>query len=345
MMLAAPQRRLASSLVDPLPIVSRGELPLGAIRLWKSRPATWKTLPIVAGGSLLVVGSFVWVPMAIWLGWKKCKTRRRRIIYVLVLCVVLSWPARRWEAVVRHGLWSRFVEYFAVEVVADDPLPKDPSVLYAVIPHGTFPFGVGVLSLGPLNRIFNKVRPVVASAVLRFPGFGQLISSIGGIDARPREVSKAIQEGSSVSICPGGIAEMFWGYPKEGCLPREEYAFLRSRKGFIRMAMKHGVPVVPVYCFGNTHAMHKAKTPWILEALSRLLKTSLILTWGRWGLPIPYRVPLLYAVGKPLRLLQADNPTPAQVEAAHAQFLEALSDLFDRYKCYYGWGNKTLRIV
>ncbi len=25
------------------------------------------------------------------------------------------------------------------------------------------------VSLGPLNKIFNKVRPVVASAVLRFP--------------------------------------------------------------------------------------------------------------------------------------------------------------------------------
>jgi len=102
-------------------------------------------------------------------------------------------------------------------------------------------------------------------------GFGQLISFAGGVDAGPKEVSKAIKDGCSVSICPGGIAEMFWGYPKEGCLPREEYAFLRSRKGFIRMAMKHNVPVVPVYCFGNTHAMHKAKSPWILEALSRLV--------------------------------------------------------------------------
>jgi len=77
----------------------------------------------------------------------------------------------------------------------------------------------------------------------------------------------------------------------------------------------------------------------------RLLKTSLILTWGRWGLPIPYRVPLLYAVGKPLRLLHVENPTPAQIEAAHAEFCRALSDLFDRYKFYYGWGHKTLRIV
>lgn len=82
----------------------------------------------------------------------------------------------------------------------------------------------------------------------------------------------------------------------------------------------------------------------------RLLKTSLILTWGRWGLPIPYRVPLLYAVGKPLRVLHTANPTPAEVEAAHAAFCQALQGLFDAYKHYYrdgakDWGSKTLRIV
>ena len=30
-------------------------------------------------------------------------------------------------------------------MVGDDPLPTDRSVLYAVIPHGTFPFGLGVV--------------------------------------------------------------------------------------------------------------------------------------------------------------------------------------------------------
>lgn len=31
--------------------------------------------------------------------------------------------------------------------------------------------------MGPLNKLFNKVRPVVASAVLRFP-----VRSISGLD-------------------------------------------------------------------------------------------------------------------------------------------------------------------
>jgi len=55
--------------------------------------------------------------------------------------------------VVLNGLWSRFVEYFSVEVVGDDPLPKDRSAVYAVIPHGTFPFGLGVVSGFKRHRV------------------------------------------------------------------------------------------------------------------------------------------------------------------------------------------------
>ena len=83
----------------------------------------------------------------------------------------------------------------------------------------------------------------------------------------------------------------------------------------------------------------------LLYVYNRLLQTSLIITWGRWFLPVPFRIPLLYAVGKPLQVLHKDKPTAAEIDEAHAQFCEALSSLFDRYKHYYGWGHKILKIV
>jgi hypothetical protein len=35
--------------------------------------------------------------------------------------------------------------------------------------------------------------------------FGSLIGSVGGIDASPGAVTKAIKEGASIGICPGKI--------------------------------------------------------------------------------------------------------------------------------------------
>jgi hypothetical protein len=55
-----------------------------------------------------------------------------------------------------------------------------------------------------------------------------------------------------VGINPGGIAEMYVGYPQPGCKPDEEYAVIRGRKGFVRMAIKYGANLVPVFVFGGS---------------------------------------------------------------------------------------------
>lgn len=50
----------------------------------------------------------------------------------------------------------------------------------------------------------------------------------------------------SVSLVPGGIAEMFlWE-------ENREVIKILDRKGFVRIAVEQGVPLVPVYHFGNS---------------------------------------------------------------------------------------------
>jgi 2-acylglycerol O-acyltransferase 2 len=50
----------------------------------------------------------------------------------------------------------------------------------------------------------------------------------------------------SVSLVPGGIAEMFlWEEDRE-------VIKVLDRKGFVRLAVEQGVPLVPVYHFGNS---------------------------------------------------------------------------------------------
>jgi len=58
-----------------------------------------------------------------------------------------------------------------------------------------------------------------------------------------------LADGKRIAVVPGGIEEIFEGYPKSSAHPNEEYAIVR--KGFLRLAVKHGIPVVPIYCFGG----------------------------------------------------------------------------------------------
>ena len=76
-----------------------------------------------------------------------------------------------------------------------------------------------------------------------------LTCSIGS-DASRSAVDKALSEGSRIGVAVGGIAEMFEGYPKHLTHPDEEYTIVR--KGIVRLAIKHGIPIIPVYCFGST---------------------------------------------------------------------------------------------
>jgi 1-acyl-sn-glycerol-3-phosphate acyltransferase len=140
---------------------------------------------------------------------------------------------------------------------------------------------------------------------------------------------------------------MFEGYPKPGTHPDEEHIILNSRKGFVRMAVKHGVPLLPVYCFGATKMFKRLELP-ALEHLSILLRVSICVFFGSCGLPMPFRQRLLYVMGSPLFPLNANSNAVSfdeLVDDLHARFCDELIALFDRHKESYGWDRKTLRVV
>ena len=57
--------------------------------------------------------------------------------------------------------------------------------------------------------------------------------------------------------------------------------------------------------------------------LSRTLRTSLLFFYGRFGLPIPFKVPLLYVVGAPIPItkIPKDAITTEMVDRVHAQVM------------------------
>jgi len=160
-------------------------------------------------------------------------------------------------------------------------------------------------------------------------------------DASRPSVDQALSQGERVGIVPGGIAEIFEGYPKASTHPNEEYSIVR--KGFLRMAIRHQVPVVPVYCFGATKMMHRLHLP-ILERLSLLLRISIVVFFGKWGLPIPFRQRLLYVMGQPILPPNSGNEEE-RVNEMHQRFCNELMRLFDRHKEAYGWAHKTLKLL
>jgi 2-acylglycerol O-acyltransferase 2 len=147
--------------------------------------------------------------------------------------------------------------------------------------------------------------------------------------ASGKDVRKVLRGRNGIQSCIvlyiGGIAELFKSSRKE------ERLYIKSRKGFIKVAMREGVDIIPVYLFGNTSCLTVLKNNF-LESLSRKLQMSVTYFWGKWFLPIPRDDKLLYVRGKPLGLPHIPEPTDEDVEKWHATYCDEVKRLFDTYK-------------
>lgn len=186
------------------------------------------------------------------------------------------------------------------------------------------------------------VRGSVSVACFLVCLFVRFISNCVESDASKASVDSVLSKRERIGIVPGGIAEIFEGYPKPMTSPHEEYSIVR--KGFLRMAMKHNLPVIPIYAFGATKMMKRLDLP-LLETLSRWLRISIVLFFGVWGLPIPFRQRLSYVIGNPVYPPDNLGDAEEQLQAMQDAFCQELERIFDRHKEAYGWGHKTLRLL
>jgi hypothetical protein len=192
------------------------------------------------------------------------------------------------------------------------------------------------------------MRALASSAALRVPIFKQILCSIGIVDASRKVALKHLQEGHTIGISTGGVAEVFHTNKEDECV------LLKERKGMIKLAIRTGAELVPCYVFGNTKLLGcwagEGLPLWgqnLMERFSRKVGFATVLIFGRFGLPIPYRIPTLAVMGKPIPTehLKCDEPTIEQIDQMQAKLIDEMQKMFDRYKGLYGWESKHLLIM
>jgi hypothetical protein len=134
-----------------------------------------------------------------------------------------------------------------------------------------------------------QVYALAASAVFYLPGYRHIMTWIGCMPASRSNLSMLLSKGS-VAVIVGGIAEMFMVKSD-----REEIK-LRGRKGLMRTAIETNTPIMPVYHLGNSQILSFG--PQLLKSVSRRLRTSLGLVYGKYGMPIPHQVPIHMVASK-----------------------------------------------
>ncbi|KAL8427384.1 hypothetical protein Efla_006415 [Eimeria flavescens] len=291
---------------------------------------------------LFVYGSFVWIPaLIVWIWRKHCTTRRRKVILILAVLSLVFFPLRPKPAIRTWRGWNHFHRYHrtaaVVERLENFP-PRDPTI-YAVFPHGIIPTAPAAMATAQFGNLLGHFRLTAASIVRWCLLYGQLIFLGDAIAANRQSMKGSLEEGVNLLVSPGGIAEMYEMSSKQ------ERVHLQERQGVVRIAMETGARLVPVYCFGHSQAYRLFWGVRFLQPVARLLRVALVFFYGRFGLPVAFRVPLLYAFGRPLQIPQMDKPTRADVASAHQQLVSEVQRIFDTYKCLYGWEDKRLEIL
>lgn len=282
-----------------------------------------------------IFGSFLWVPIVLVAGVVVFGTRWLCLVCVLVLIVSKALPWRM-DPPLRFPPWLQLIlyRYFSLVMImpGEDKFDKTKTYIFAGAPHGVVPLG-DFLSfiLGPLGYIVGLGAP----AVLTLPLIGNMLCCMGIISCARESASKTIADGKSIGLMPGGIAEIF------ELRSDLEVAYLRKRKGFVKLALENGASLVPCYTLGNSTVYDALTNTWLRD-LSRALRASITLFWGRFWLPIPYRQPVCFLMADPIDVPKIENPSQEVVNQWHEVFCDRMAALFDGHKAAFGWAHKEI---
>jgi 1-acyl-sn-glycerol-3-phosphate acyltransferase len=187
--------------------------------------------------------------------------------------------------------------YFRADVSGMDRIPDEGPVLLVGNHSGgtmiadTFVFATAFYDhFGP-NRLFHQLAH---DLVFKTPGLRTLVQRWGTVPASPENMKRALDKEAALLVYPGGDVESFrptW---------ETDQVDFDGRTGFIRLALEHGVPVVPIVALGGQEtALFLGRGRRFAEALSldkamrlKVIPPVLGPPFGVTVLDFPGRIPL-----------------------------------------------------
>jgi 1-acyl-sn-glycerol-3-phosphate acyltransferase len=155
-----------------------------------------------------------------------------------------------------------------------DRLPEETSPLIGVHSGGALTMDAWTFVFDWWRRFGTKrvLHPTAHDVLMASPVLGDYFRQCGVIRASRQGVSAALSSGCDMIIWPGGDVDAMRNWRTR------DQAVLGGRKGFVRQAIRSGVPTVPVASVGgHDTAFVLSEGRWIANGLDRIsgLKSKL----------------------------------------------------------------------
>lgn len=236
-------------------------------------------------------------------------------------------------------LMDMLCQYFGAEVRGFENVPRSGPVLLVGNHSG------GILTpdtsafFTAWYRHYDFDRPLVGlafDAAFGIPGFRTLMRKIGEVPANRENARRALEDELPVLVYPGGDHEIFRPWSERN---RIEFD---GRKGFIRLALELGVPVVPVVSHGghnSTLVLTRGERLSKTFGLDRIRMTAFPIAWQvPWGIspatipgfPLPAKITA--RVCAPMSwdaYTAADADDPQVVDRCYEEITSCMQDTLD----------------
>ncbi|XP_075384260.1 2-acylglycerol O-acyltransferase 3-like [Tenrec ecaudatus] len=243
-------------------------------------------------------------------------------------------------------IWKYLRDYFPIKLVKTAELPPDRNYVMGVQPHGIMGFGYicnFCTETNAFSQQFPGLRPFLATlaGVFCLPIYREYALSTGFVSVDRQSLDYILSQnpcGQLMVIVVGGAQEALYSGPGQHSL------VLLNRKGFVRLALRHGASLVPIYSFGENDIFNTKTFPadsWqyrCQRTIQKLVGFAPCIFFGQslfsdksWGL-MPFRRVITTVVGRPIDVPQVLHPTEEDVDHYHTLYLKALDRLFEEHK-------------
>ncbi|PWN92497.1 putative diacylglycerol acyltransferase type 2b [Acaromyces ingoldii] len=264
---------------------------------------------------------------------------------------------RRLEWARRLSIWRYFAEYYPVSLIKSADLPPDKPYVFGYHPHGII--GMGAIanfatSATEFPTSFPGITPhlLTLNSNFNIPIYRDILMAMGLCSVSKRSCERILRKGKgrAITIVVGGASESLSAHPGTADLT------LRRRLGFIKIAIRNGAALVPVFSFGENDIYSQlvndegTKVHRFQKWFQSIFGFTLPLFHGRgiWisvGL-MPYRHPIVSVVGRPIQVKQNANPSKAELEEVQSRYIAELERIWEQWKDAYAANrSKELTIV
>lgn len=195
--------------------------------------------------------------------------------------------------------WEWFYRYyFRVKTDGWHHIPPQGPILFVGSHNGGLAAPDVVMVMVDWFRRFGTKRPVYGLLhphIFKIhPKLSRLAAQMGAIEAHPKMALAALNRGASVLVYPGGAQDVFRPYTQR------HQIHLAGRKGFIKLALRKNVPIIPVIstgahetlivlgdCYEQVKQLHEMGMPWLYDLDPEVFPIYLGLPWGLALGPLP----------------------------------------------------------